>query len=79
MGITGLTQLIKKKTTKYYYYRGYYIRAHVLMNLLNELEKRDNMWGLSSILSIFRNEFNKFSNTGARMSDSIHYMALRLL
>ena len=32
--------------------------AHVLMNLLNELRKRDKMRGLSSILSLFRNEFN---------------------
>ena len=30
---------------------------HVLLNLLNELGKRDKMQGLSSILSIFHNEF----------------------
>ena len=29
------------------------------------------MRGLSSILSIFDNEFNKFNNTGAWMLDSI--------
>ena len=29
------------------------------------------MRGLSIILSLFRNEFNKFNNTGARMIDSI--------
>ena len=34
--------------------------AHVLLNLLNELGKRDKMRGLPSILSLFRNEFNKF-------------------
>ena len=39
--------------------------AHVLMNLLNQLGKRDQMLGLSSILSLFRNEFNKFNNTRA--------------
>ena len=33
--------------------------AHVLLNLLNELGKRDKMRGLPSILSLFRNEFNK--------------------
>ena len=38
--------------------------AHVLLNLLNELEK---------------NEFNKFNNTRARMLDSIYHMTLRLL
>ena len=37
--------------------------AHVLLNLLNELWKRDKMPGLPSILSLFRNEVNKFSNT----------------
>ena len=41
--------------------------AHVLLNLLNELGKRDQMRGLPSILSLFRNEFNKFKNTGAQM------------
>ena len=38
--------------------------AHVLLNLLNELGKRDKMRGLPSILSLFRNEFNKFNNHG---------------
>ena len=60
-------------------YRGSYMSAHVLLNLLNELGKRDKMRGLPSILSLFRNEFNKFNNTGARMLDSIYHMTLRLL
>ena len=60
-------------------YRGSYMSAHVLLNLLNELGKRDKMWGLPSILSFFRNEFNKFNNTRARMLDSIYHMPLRLL
>ena len=46
--------------------------AHVLLNLLSEFGKRDKMRGLSSILSFFRNEFNKFNNTGARMLDFIY-------
>ena len=45
--------------------------AHVLLNLLNELGKRDKMRGLPSILSFFRNEFNKLNNTRARMLDYI--------
>ena len=53
--------------------------AHVLLNLLYELRKRDKMRGLPSILYLFRNEFNKFNNTRARMSDSIYHMTLRLL
>ena len=32
------------------------------------------MRGLLSILSAFRNEFNKFNNTGARLLDSIYHM-----
>ena len=50
--------------------------AHVLLNLFNELRKRDNMRGLPSILSLFRNYFNKFNSTRARMLDSIYQMAL---
>ena len=41
--------------------------------LLNELGKRDRMRGSPSILSIFRNEFNKFNNTRARMLDYIEF------
>ena len=48
--------------------------AHVLLNLLNELGKRDKMRGLPSILSLFRNEFNKLNNTIAQMFDSIYHM-----
>ena len=44
-------------------YRGSYMSAHVLLNLLNELGKSDKMQGLPSILSLFRNEFNKFNKT----------------
>ena len=55
------------------------MRAHVLLNLLNELRKGDKMQGLPSILSLFRNQFNRFNNTGARMLDSIYHMTLRLL
>ena len=45
--------------------------AHVLLKLLNELGKRDKTQGLPSILSLFRNVFNKLYNTSARMLDSI--------
>ena len=40
-------------------YRGSYMSSHVLLNLLKELSKRDNMRGLLSILSFYRNKFNK--------------------
>ena len=58
-------------------HNGSYTSAHVLLNLLNELGKRDKMRGLC-ILSLFRNEFNKFKYTGARMLDSIYHMTLKL-
>ena len=54
--------------------RGSYMSAHVLLNLLNELGKSDKMQGLPSILLLFRTEFNKFNNTGARILDSIYHM-----
>ena len=37
--------------------------AHVLLILANKLGKRDKMQGLSSVLSLFSNEFNKFNKT----------------
>ena len=45
--------------------------AHILLNLLSKLRKRDKMRGLPCILSLFHNEFNKFNNAGAGMLDSI--------
>ena len=53
--------------------------AHVLFNLSNELGESDKMLGLPSILLPFRNEFNKFNYTGARMLDSSYHMTLKLL
>ena len=50
--------------------------SHVLLNLLNESKKSDKMRGLPSILSLSRNAFNKFNNTGARMLDSIYHKTL---
>ena len=54
--------------------RGSYMSANVLLNLLNKLGKGDKMRGVQSILSLFRNDFNKFNNTRARMLDSIYHM-----
>ena len=55
------------------------MNAIVLLNLLNELGKRDKMRGLLSILSLFRNVFNKFNNTRTQMLDYIYHMILRIL
>ena len=44
-------------------YRGSYMIAHVLLNLLNELGKRDKIRGLPSISSLFCKEINKFNKT----------------
>ena len=38
--------------------------AHALLNLLNELGKRDKMRGLPGSSSLFRNKFNKLNNVG---------------
>ena len=53
------------------------MRSHVLLNLLNELRHCNKMRGLPRILSLFRNKFIKFNNTGAQMLDSIYLMTLR--
>ena len=53
--------------------------AHVLLNVLNDLRKIDNMRSQRSILSFFYNEFNKLKTTGARMLDSFYHMILTLL
>ena len=39
--------------------------------MLYQLAKRYKMRGLSSILSLFRDEFNKFNDTRARMLEDI--------
>ena len=59
-------------------HRGSNINAHVLLNLSNKLGKRDKMRGLPSILSLFRIEFNKYNNKGARMLDFTYHMTLKL-
>ena len=53
--------------------------AHVLLNLLKELGKRDKIPGLLSILSLFPKELNNFNNTRARMLNSSYHMTLSLL
>ena len=42
--------------------------VHVLLNSLNEFGKSDTM------RILFRSQFNKFNNKGARMLDSIYHM-----
>ena len=51
--------------------------AHVLLNLLNELEEKIRCEAEPSILSISSNKFNKFNKTGRRMEDSIYHMTLK--
>ena len=38
--------------------------AYLLLNLSNELRKRDKIQGLACILLLFHKLINKFSNTG---------------
>ena len=63
----------------YYLNRGPCKCAHDLLNLINDFGERDKMRVLLGILSLFRNEFNKFKNTAARMFDFIYNMTLKLL
>ena len=53
--------------------------AHVLLNLLNKLGKRDQMRAWQTFYLFFRNMFDKFNKTGAEMLDSIYHMSLKLL
>ena len=73
-----LTLCLGSKEMDHVIYRGSYMRAHVLLNLLNEMGKSDKMRGLPSILLLFRNKF-KFNNTGARMLDFLYHKTLNLL
>ena len=64
LDITELTQKGLKKVNKIFH-----TSAHVLLKLLNEFWKSNKMRGLRNIISLFRNEVNKFNNTGAQMVD----------
>ena len=46
--------------------------AYVSFNLLNELRKK--VRGLSNIVALFRNEFNKFNKTLAEMLYFLSYV-----
>ena len=43
--------------------------SRVLLNLLNDLEKKRQNANLAEQISLFRNELNKFNNKRARMLD----------
>ena len=53
--------------------------AHVLLNLLNEFGKSDKMLGKLRTLSLFRNKFDNFNNTGAQTLNFIYHMTLKLI
>ena len=48
------------------------MRAHVLLNLLNELRKSEKNARLAEHFILLRNIFNKFNNTGAHLLESIY-------
>ena len=43
------------------------MRAHVLLYLICKFGISDEMRGLPTILSLFRDDFNKFNNKGTRI------------
>ena len=47
------------------------------MYLLNELEKSYKITDFLSIVSLFRNKFNKVNNPGSRMLDPIYHVKLK--
>ena len=47
--------------------------AHVLLNLLNKLRKRDNMCASDEHFITFSQHFDKFNNTGPLLLDSIYH------
>ena len=52
--------------------------GHVLLNLINQSGKRDEMRGLPSIFSLFCNGFNQFNNARVRMLD-ISFLSLNVI
>ena len=57
-----------------------YIRAHILLNILNELGKEIKCEACRAFYRVFATRLiYKSNNTGARMLDSYYHMALRLL
>ena len=43
-------------------YRGFYMSAHLLLNILKNLRKRDKMWGSSEHFIVFCYRWNKSTN-----------------
>ena len=60
-------------------HRGFYMSAHVLLNLLKELGEKIRCEALPSIFSVFPIEFNKFNNARFCLSyDTKIYIVLPL-
>ena len=51
----------------------------VKIEFIKQVGKRNKIRGSPSILSLFRNSFIKFNNTGAGMLESIYQTTLKLL
>ena len=49
-----------------------------IIEFIKQVEEKHKMPGLTNILSIFCNKFDKFNNAGARMLDSIYHMAFEI-
>ena len=55
-------------------HRGSYMSAHVLLNLSNELKKRNRCEACREIYVFFAASLIIFNNTGARMLDFIYHI-----
>ena len=52
------------------------MNAHILLNLLNQLRKRDKNLMLAKHLYLFSNKYNKLNNTAAQILSSIYHMTI---
>ena len=59
--------------------RGCYRSAHVLLNLLNDLRKKDKFAACQTFYLFFATSLIKFNNTGALMLDSIYHVVFKLI
>ena len=64
---------------RYIVHWGSYMRVHVLLDSLNELEKKIKCEACRAFYLFFCKEFNKFNNTGVPMLDSVYHITFNYL
>ena len=78
--LVAIFNIVTENSSKYHVlYRGSYMSAQVLLDLLNELGKSDKMRGLPSIFFALSYINSIIHRTEVRMLESIHHSTLKLL